>query len=305
VQRALNRSRSSGVLSSSGDSVAMKATGKLGPNRGVLRSLLLSLVLGLSACGDAASDGVSYRHDVAPMFARGCVYCHHSNNTLGVPELEDPFALDPPPGVPGMVVAQNTWAEAGYDSLPRLVVPFEPDQSFLVQKLTDTTLTVDYCQPAANPGPDCPIERNGGVMPPVVTRLTADEISTLRQWIRDGAANNDFFQTRVAPIFGDPLDVGTGGGKCASCHYPGTPNLPDLSVPFDPVRGIVGVTARFRSDLQLVDPGDPDSSFLVMRVEAVELTQEVGAPMPLQTRRFDETQIAVLRQWILEGAKDN
>jgi hypothetical protein len=92
---------------------------------------------------------------------------------------------------------------------------------------------------------------------------------------------------------------------CVTCHYEGAPDPPDLTQPFDPIVGIVGVKSTFRADLELVKPGEPDESFLVHKLEAFAASSEVGAPMPYRYRPLNTHEVELLRQWIVEGAPNN
>ena len=51
--------------------------------------------------------------------------------------------------------------------------------------------------------------------------------------------------------------------------------------------------------LQRVQPGDPDASYLIQKLEG---TAAVGARMPLNAPPLPASTIAVIRQWITEGA---
>jgi hypothetical protein len=64
----------------------------------------------------------------------------------------------------------------------KLVVPGDPDNSWLYRKASDTAKTAN-CQPSAT------AQCITGVMPPAMTgpTLTSAELETLRQWILDGA----------------------------------------------------------------------------------------------------------------------
>jgi hypothetical protein len=110
-------------------------------------------------------------------------------------------------------------------------------------------------------------------------------------------------------------------GSCDYCHYTGSPNPPDLSKMFDPDAGLINARAAFRTDIKLVVPGQPDASFLVMKIEGHIIdantgsapatddpprpSSEIGSPMPRQYEPFSEAQVAVIRQWIAEGARNN
>jgi hypothetical protein len=66
---------------------------------------------------------------------------------------------------------------------------------------------------------------------------------------------------------------------------------------------IVRVRSMQRPDLYRVEPGLPDRSYLVMKVEGAEGI--VGARMPLGIPPLTPDQVQLLRQWIVEGAQDN
>jgi hypothetical protein len=53
-----------------------------------------------------------------------------------------------------------------------------------------------------------------------------------------------------------------------------------------------------------VDPGDPDSSWLIAKLEATN-PPFTGDPMPQNAGRLDQESIDVIRQWIEEGAQNN
>ncbi|MEJ2051488.1 MAG: hypothetical protein P8Y60_16925 [Calditrichota bacterium] len=55
-------------------------------------------------------------------------------------------------------------------------------------------------------------------------------------------------------------------------------------------------------DLLLVDPGHPDKSYLMNKIEG---TQVVGERMPMGKPPLPDTDIKMIRRWIKDGAKDN
>jgi hypothetical protein len=180
-------------------------------------------------------------------------------------------------------------------------VPFEPQNSFVMVKITEEALKPGACDPAVTA---CRTSEVGTFMPPQQPKITPERMADLRQWITDGAKDTEFFRTRVAGIFGDPFSR-TNPHPCAYCHYPGSPDPPHFTRPFDPLEGIVGVTSRFRPDLKLVEPGNPEASFLVIKLEATELTSAFGAPMPRNYGYLSPADVAVIERWIVEGARNN
>lgn len=228
---------------------------------------------------------VSYQRDVQPIFAGRCTYCHHPTSPIGV-NLVDPF--DPENGLVGSV---NTWAVAHPEgNTPEFnVVPFEPENSFLIEKVENEAIDTAVA---------------GGFMPLQMPRLTSDEVAALRQWITDGAQDDDFFRAQIRPIFGDETRLGAGAGKCSYCHH-STGMPPNLTDPFDAETGLVGVASIRRPSMPRVDPGSPETSFLIVKVEATTTTDENGAPMPMHYDPLTDAEIDVLRRWIAEGAQNN
>lgn len=260
-------------------------------------SFLLALPVALGCGGE--EEGVSYARDVKPLFARRCVPCHHSENQTNIVDIEDPFTQDEPAGLVG---SSNEWAEGHPGYSPDLnLVPFEPELSFVMMKITDTDLLPGACDPSTT---RCKTGDVGTFMPAQQGKMAPERIADIRQWISDGAEDTEFFQTSVAPLFGDPYSD-TNPHPCGYCHYPGSPDSPHFTDPFDPVEGIVNVDARFRPDLKLVEPGNPDASFLIIKLEATELTSEFGAPMPRNYDLFSDEQVSIIEQWIIEGARNN
>jgi hypothetical protein len=231
------------------------------------------------------SPGVSYQADVRPIFLERCTYCHHPNAALPV-NIADPF--DPETGLVG---SENTWANAHPEDNPEQfnVVPFEPENSFLMRKISDPNIDPTV---------------SGAFMPWDIPPLTAQEIQTRRQWITDGANDDELYQTQVRLIFGDGMSLATAGGKCGYCHHP-TGLKPDLTNPFDSTNGAVGVASpTFAGEIRIV-PGSPDDSLLIKKVEATAASTEIGAPMPRHYDPLTATEVETVRQWIAEGAQNN
>lgn len=252
------------------------------------RQVALTLVAcaSLTGCGSEEDDGITYEDDIGPIFNQRCTTCHYSNTPIGV-DIQNPFN----PGR-GLVNAPNSWAAP--DAYPGVthefnVVPFEPDNSFLMDKITGEL-------PAGGEG--------GAPMPLQISPLDAQELETLEQWILDGAQPGTFFEQNVRPIFGSEDSPGAYyGGKCIYCHYTGSPNPLDLSNPFDPENGLVDVDATYVGDMVRVRPGDPEDSLLMLKVRAQRPESEIGAQMPYSYTALSTTQIDLVRRWIAEGAR--
>ena len=86
----------------------------------------------------------------------------------------------------------------------------------------------------------------------------------------------------------------------SGCHSGGDPAA-DLSLEGDFAARIVGVDSGQRPDLKLVDPGNPDGSYLLIKVrgddEMVSQQMPPGAPLSAE-------QVEIIRAWIASGAKE-
>ena len=63
---------------------------------------------------------------------------------------------------------------------------------------------------------------------------------------------------------------------------------------------IVNVPSGQNPMLDRVEPGDPDNSYLVRKIEG-----NAGTRMPLGQPALPNQQIQNIRNWILDGAQDN
>lgn len=209
---------------------------------------------------------VRFATDVKPVFAKKCVYCHHTANVTGV-DLTRPF--DAAVGIVGRPASRSRTAAR------LLVEPGNPQNSFVLDKVVRDNLVP---------------ELEGNAMPWQIPMLGADELAAIRRWISAGAADDAAFRSEVAPIFAE---------SCVYCHNPNSAQEPDLTQPFDPVVGIVGVAAA--NGVRVV-PGNPDASLLVMDVEA---NPQASVPMPFHPERLTEAEVSVLIRWIVAGAPSN
>jgi len=231
--------------------------------------------------GTAATASVSYRTAIAPLFEAACVPCHYTGSPVGV-DIEAPFT----PGT-GLADSNNSWAEAHPEgnTPARNVVPGDPENSFLMMKIGPMDL-----DPAVA----------GAQMPWQVPTLTDAEVLALRTWIEAGAANDASFTSTIRPIFGTPGKI---SGKCIHCHRAGgeTPNLAD---PFDATTGAVNVKSS-HVDQMIIEPGNPDASFMMTKVTSTSLPIDQGIPMPAHFRRLTAAEVETVRTWVAEGAQNN
>lgn len=88
--------------------------------------------------------------------------------------------------------------------------------------------------------------------------------------------------------------------RCATCHAganaPLGLRLENAQTSYD---NLVDVLSTESPPLDRVEPGDPDNSYLIHKLEG---TQTVGNQMPNGQPPLDPETIAVIRQWISDGA---
>ena len=111
----------------------------------------------------------------------------------------------------------------------------------------------------------------------------------------DGGGGEVSFASDVLPIFED---------KCVYCHHPDSASGVDLTDPFGP-QGIVDRPNSWKgsSFTLLVDPGNPDNSFILHKVSERDLDPEVeGQPMPIEIPALTAGEIDVVATWIDDGA---
>lgn len=88
--------------------------------------------------------------------------------------------------------------------------------------------------------------------------------------------------------------------RCATCHSGASAplglRLEDAQTSYD---NLVDRPSAENPTLDRVEPGDPDNSYLIHKLEG---TQTVGERMPNGQPPLDPDTIAVIRQWISDGA---
>jgi hypothetical protein len=289
---------------------------------------VMLLAVAAAACsGDTPFEGVTYADDVRPIFSRRCTTCHRPGGPSGV-DIRDPFSTQEPPNV-GIAKAMTQWKLRNPDlDIPSYDVnPGQPDDSFVIYKISDPALGLLPPDPDGPEGPEYPPA--GQHMPLQVPPLTADEIALLEDWVAAGAGNGEFmdrgdrinpqlrgpqlrsFEADVRPIFGVEQELNHVNGicrpnqgvcaRCVYCHYDGTPNPPNLSDPFGP-DGIINVPSTTRPEFKRVVPGDPDKSLLILKVRPDTSATDYGAKMPYSFQPLSIAEVTLVRNWIADGA---
>jgi len=121
----------------------------------------------------------------------------------------------------------------------------------------------------------------------------------------DDAGNGDGREVLEAPSFATDVNEILQRRGCASSSCHGAPNGQDglrlTSSAAANYAAIVGVDAN-SEDYLLVDPGNAQDSYIVIRVEG---RQTQGSSMPKGAAPLDEIDRANLRNWIDNGAPNN
>lgn len=108
-------------------------------------------------------------------------------------------------------------------------------------------------------------------------------------------AQTSRYVAEIAPVL---------AANCATCHLTGQEAGNVVLVPAKAIESLVGVPSVQAPGLMRVVPGDPDASYLVMKLEGSHIASGgTGSQMPFGAPPLPRTSIAKIRQWITEGAK--
>jgi len=139
----------------------------------ILSAVLAAVIIAAAACGSpgqtntttpatTTSSQISFSADIQPLFNSRCVACHQGVGDAGL-------SLEPGKAHAGLVNVASTQSP-----LVR-VSPGNPEQSYLLNKLTGTQLQVGG---------------SGARMPFGSSALSESQIDLVRSWISQGAQNN-------------------------------------------------------------------------------------------------------------------
>lgn len=109
------------------------------------------------------------------------------------------------------------------------------------------------------------------------------------------SAEPSLFASQIAPIL---------QGSCATCHLTGQEAGNMSLVPGKAIASLVNVKSTEVATLTRVVPGDPDNSYLIMKLEGTQDQHGgMGARMPFGAPPLTQDKIDIFRKWIAEGAK--
>ncbi len=121
---------------------------------------------------------------------------------------------------------------------------------------------------------------------------TADKANVLNV---SGGGGGDLvdFAAQIQPIF-------TNSCALSGCHSSGSAQAGMVLASGSAIANIVGVPSSEQPALQRVEPGNPDDSYLVRKIEGGPGI--TGGQMPLNRTPLAQSQIDLIRLWITQGA---
>lgn len=133
-------------------------------------------------------------------------------------------------------------------------------------------------------------------------RRDSPEILTIRKWIKDGAKNDEFFKTKVQPLFKTPNVFAPDTPACIQCHMsnqePPSFHEMNLSTYEGIMLGADSVAKGVAHATKVVIPGDPDNSPIIQHLTENRMPPGID---PTEDRDHPSTQL--LFRWIEQGAK--
>jgi hypothetical protein len=134
-----------------------------------------------------------------------------------------------------------------------------------------------------------------------IALLSAATLAIAALAIRAGAAAetatpaDSYFQAEIVPLL---------TANCAICHMTGEEAGNMSLVPDNAIASLVGVASAEAPTQTRVVPGDPDKSYLVMKLEGTHMAHGgAGARMPFGGAPLPAEEIGKVRKWIAEGAR--
>jgi hypothetical protein len=97
-------------------------------------------------------------------------------------------------------------------------------------------------------------------------------------------------------------------GTCASsvCHGPNPPGKPMSLAAGQSYGNIVGVPSAQLPSMNRITPGNPDQSYLIHKLQGThQVVSGTGQRMPAGQPPLAPSVIAMMRQWVSEGAQRN
>lgn len=122
--------------------------------------------------------------------------------------------------------------------------------------------------------------------------------------IDEGSENTITLNDLVSNIFDNDA---LGSQRCTNCHSGGSPlggmNLETAQLAYANLVGTngEGVNANGNASFKRVQPGNPDESYIILKLEG---DPRAGSQMPLNQTPLTPAQLAMVRDWIANGAAE-
>jgi hypothetical protein len=124
----------------------------------------------------------------------------------------------------------------------------------------------------------------------------------VKQWIADGAKNDEHFNTKVLPLFKTPNAFGPNTPACTACHMSNQepPSFHELNLSSHAgiMLGADSVAKGVDKATKVVVPGKPDDSFIWQHLAEDRMPPGIS---PAEAR--DHPNTTILQAWIQQGAK--
>ena len=121
----------------------------------------------------------------------------------------------------------------------------------------------------------------------------------------DGTSPNNGNGDNPPTLSGDVQPILT--ANCTTgCHGGATPILGQNLSEGQTTASTVNVASIELPSMDRIEPGDPDNSYLVHKIQGTQASVGgTGERMPLSRDALTEEQIDIIRAWIADGARDN
>ncbi|MBK9443950.1 MAG: hypothetical protein IPN53_22725 [Comamonadaceae bacterium] len=124
----------------------------------------------------------------------------------------------------------------------------------------------------------------------------------VKQWIADGAKNDDHFNKNVLPLFSTPNAFGPKTPACTACHMSNQepPSFHELNLSSHAgiMLGADSVAKGVDKATKVIVPGKPDDSFVWQHLAEDRMPPGIS---PAEAR--DHPNTTILQAWIKQGAK--
>jgi len=128
----------------------------------------------------------------------------------------------------------------------------------------------------------------GGLMPLQLTNVSQTDIDALRTWIENGALDDDEFDRTMWRLYDN--------SACDDCHS-------DWAAHGDHDGLYATVTTRVEDGYPLIDPGNPENSYVYLKISSDDPPR--GGRMPMLIPPLEESEVADIAAWITAGALED